>query len=116
MKYWLYPLCAIGPLWTACSDELSLKDMAEPSEYPETTFGEPTLRRLTNQQIQNAIQDIFGTEIVVPPIAEPDVSLEGFLSIGASTATYSARGVESLENASYAIAAREWKLQFKCCW
>lgn len=72
--------------------------------YEEGLDAGPTgLRRLTRAQYLNIIADVFGTEIVVPPLAEPDLSVGGLLSVGASAVSMSARGVETLEVSSFAI-------------
>lgn len=60
-------------------------------------------QRLTQAQYKNAIRDLFGKEIVVPPALEPDVAFDGFDAVGASTSTISARGVEQYEAAAFAI-------------
>lgn len=65
--------------------------------------GPTGLRRLTRAQYENIIADVFGTEIVVPPLAEPDLSVSGLLSVGASAVSLSARGVETLEVSAFAI-------------
>lgn len=80
-----------------------------PQPVPEGPVGPavPSLsgaQRLTVAQYRAAIRDLFGPEVVVPPALEPDVALDGFLSVGASKSTVSARGVEQYESAAYAIA------------
>ena len=45
-----------------------------------------------------------GENIVIPEVSEPDLSLGGLLSVGAASTTYSPRDVESLEDASFAVA------------
>ena len=87
--------------------DTALPDTTEPPpppEYPDLEPGGTSMRRLTQTQLRNVIYDLFGEEIVIPPIAEPDVEIGGLLSVGASSTTYGARGVESLEDASFAIA------------
>ena len=45
--------------------------------YEEGLAAGPTgLRRLTRSQYENIIADVFGTNIVVPPLAEPDLSVK----------------------------------------
>lgn len=53
-----------------------------------------TLRRLTSAQLENTLRDRFGSTLVLPPAIEADVTAEESISIGASHAGYSARGVE----------------------
>lgn len=61
-------------------------------------------QRLTKPQYTEAIHDIFGADVVVPPALEPDVAAEGFESVGATGSTVSARGIEQYESAAQAIA------------
>ncbi|MGZ3420977.1 MAG: DUF1592 domain-containing protein [Polyangiales bacterium] len=80
-----------------------------PQPIPEGPVGPavPSLsgaQRLTVAQYRAAIRDLFGPEVVVPPALEPDVAIDGFISVGASKSTISARGVEQYESAAYAIA------------
>lgn len=79
-------------------------DAAAGPEYPDVAFGEVSIRRLTRTQYANAVRDVFGERVVVPEVSEPDVAIGGLLSVGASGATYTARGVESLEEAAFAVA------------
>ncbi|MEE2788241.1 MAG: DUF1592 domain-containing protein [Myxococcota bacterium] len=65
----------------------------------------PRAVRLTQTQVTNSIQSVFGTDINVPAMADPDLKDGQFLSIGATISTPSARGVESIESMSYAVAA-----------
>ena len=88
----------------ACEGELQLGDMASPDEYLEVEPSPVVLRRLTTAQYENSIRDIFGQDLVIPAISEPDSMLGGFLSVGAGSSSYSPRGVESIEAAAYGIA------------
>jgi len=72
----------------------------EPPIEPE----EPRLRRLTEAQYVNSIQDVFGSSVFVPIDNEPDDRRRGFLSVGASTASVSPRGVERFEQAAFTVA------------
>ena len=83
---------------------LELTDMAESQSYSAIEAGAPSLRRLTQTQFYNSIKSVFGEEIVVPKLAEPDLSIGGLLSVGASTTTVPPRGVESLETVAYQLA------------
>jgi hypothetical protein len=62
-------------------------------------------QRLTQVQYRNAIHDLFGDDIAVPTSLEPDTTLNGFVSIGASQSSISSRGVEQYEDAAFKIAA-----------
>lgn len=61
-------------------------------------------RRLTHAQYENILVDIFGPDLVIAELAEPDVAVSGLVAVGASAGSFSARGVESLEEAAYVIA------------
>jgi len=68
--------------------------MAPEEAYVQADAGPAAMRRLTQAQFYNSIRDLFGEEVVVPDLAEPDVVASGLPSIGASEASYSSRGVE----------------------
>ena len=96
---------------TACQDEsgdsaapFALTDMAEGDSYSSVMAGAANLRRLTQAQFSNSLSTVFGPELVVPDLAEPDMSIGGLLSVGASTTTVTPRGVESLEAVAYQVA------------
>lgn len=77
-----------------------------PVPYEDGPAGPSGLRRLTNAQLENIVLDVFGDGVILPPVAEPDVSIGGLVSIGASGATFSPRGVESMEDVAFALAAQ----------
>ena len=89
-----------------CDKPLQLKDMAAEEDYPDVAAGSLSMRRLTTTQYENIITDLFSSDIVIPPVTANDSTMGGLLSIGASTSSYTASGIESLENASYGIAAQ----------
>ena len=103
-------LCTLGVLWlggvgVGCTGgPLSVDDMEADERYEDVVPGEVSMRRLTQAQFRNTIRDLYGDEVVVPEISEPDVVLGGLPSVGASEATYSSRGVESWEAAAFSIA------------
>ena len=88
---------------TADPDAAAAADLG-PVPYDAAPAGPSGLRRLTNAQLENIVLDVFGDGVIVPPLAEPDVAIGGLVSIGASGATYSPRGVESVEDVAFAIA------------
>ncbi|MEE2789544.1 MAG: DUF1592 domain-containing protein [Myxococcota bacterium] len=83
--------------------DLAIDGVADESVFVDIERGETALRRLTRAEFVSAIKGVLG-DVVVPGIAEPDVARGGLKSIGASWVTYTARGVESVENAVYDIA------------
>lgn len=79
---------------------------------PEETLRDPSgpfapveakLRRLTETQLQHAIEDIFGGDAVVAVPPEPDVLVEGAASVGASVSVFSPRGIENLEAIAFDV-------------
>ncbi|MEC9465590.1 MAG: DUF1592 domain-containing protein [Myxococcota bacterium] len=83
---------------------MTLEDIAPADAYGVEEPGASSLRRLTQSQFQQSVRSLLGDEIVIPKLSEPDASVSGLLSIGASTTTFSPRGVESLETVAYSIA------------
>lgn len=71
---------------------------------PDSAPAAPALRRLTQPQYTNAVLGLFGAGIYVPSNLEPDNAVDGLLSVGASTTTLSAYGVELYEGAAFDIA------------
>ncbi|MFT6397517.1 MAG: hypothetical protein ACJAYU_002270 [Bradymonadia bacterium] len=87
--------------------DLSEEDaVLAPVAYDDAEAGETGLRRLTIAQLDNIVADVFGPDVILPPLAEPDVSIGGLLSIGASGASFSPRGVESMESVAFALASQ----------
>ena len=83
---------------------LGLTDLAEQADYTQVVPGDLAMRRLTQAQFRNSITDVFGSDVVVPKFSEPDTNLGGLLAVGASQTAFSARGVESLEDAAYGLS------------
>ncbi|MEM9195202.1 MAG: DUF1592 domain-containing protein [Myxococcota bacterium] len=73
---------------------------------PEYAYPAAAVPRLTQSQYRRAVQDILGENVVPPPALEPDVSIDGFVAIGAAQTSVSARGVEQYEAAAYSVAAQ----------
>ncbi len=94
------------------NDDDASGDDDDATEAPDVPFGDlagfaasgASLQRLTRVQYGNAVRDVLGEAIVVPSQLEPDFSVAGFLSVGASETTISPRGVEQFSNAAYDIA------------
>lgn len=66
--------------------------------------GHTALRRLTLEQIKHALQDVLGSDILVPNVAEPAVVQNGLVAVGASIASFSSRGTNSIEQMAYTVA------------
>lgn len=62
------------------------------------------LRRLTAAQYRNSLLDLLGPTSPTPMTLEPDISLSGFVSIGASQQSLSARATEDFESVAMASA------------
>jgi hypothetical protein len=91
-------MIGLGLLW-ACGEEAA-RDVVEPASEP----GAPVLRRLTAAQYADTLEDLVGPGLVLGRV-EPDTSLDGFLSVGASVATLSELGVEQYEGNALDVAA-----------
>ena len=99
-------------IWWACclvgSASLGGCEEGPPPEptagYIDVQPGPTSMRRLTLEQLESSVHDVFGAHVVVPAIAEPDVAVGGLVAIGAGQTSFSPRGTESIESAAYSIA------------
>ncbi len=64
----------------------------------------PQLKRLTRAQYLTTLGDLLGEGLALPTSIEPDLSVEGLLSLGASISTLSKRGVEQYDDAARSLA------------
>ena len=88
----------------ACTDPIPV-DTAVPLGPKPVAEAEPAaLRRLTSSQYENAVLDLLGADLTLPTSLEPDTAIDGLLSVGASTVSVSALGVERYEDAAYLLA------------
>jgi hypothetical protein len=71
---------------------------------PQVAGTEPSMRRLTEQQYRNVIEDLFGAHIVVAGTFYPILRKDGLIAIGASDATVSALSFEKYEKLAHSIA------------
>ncbi len=78
--------------------------VAQPPASVTFTPVEPVLRRLTRAQYVNTIHDLFGDDVLISRPTEPDVPLEGSISVAAATTSLSPRGVEQYEALAYDLA------------
>lgn len=98
-------------LCAACTGEIGGVGGTDPDD-PDPREALPfapvpaAMQRLTVAQYYNSVTDVLGAGLTMPEILEPDTTLNGFVSIGASRTTISPRGVESYEEAAYEIAAQ----------
>ncbi|MBN4059048.1 DUF1592 domain-containing protein [Endomicrobium sp. AH-315-J14] len=89
-----------------CADDETVSAPLQKSPRPpfEVQAPQVLLKRLTQTQYANSVRDLLGDDIAVPIALEPDFEKDGFLVIGGSTSSISARGVEQYERAAYDIA------------
>ena len=89
----------------ACSDPA-----AEPAgvaeAYPVLVPAPPALPRLTRAHFDNTVVDVLGGGLTLPPQLEPDPPYDELLTVGASVAQVSPRGVELYEDAARSLAAQ----------
>ncbi len=106
----LVPAIAVAAaLFSGCADEpvgLTLDDLAAASDWPNTPSAPAALRRLTQDQYDHVLHDLFGPDLVVPTLAEPDLAIGGLTAVGASAGSFSPRGAESVEDAAFSMAAQ----------
>jgi hypothetical protein len=70
-------------------------------------IGGPTvMRRLTQEQYRNIMQDIFGSSVTVAGRFEPDPRAEHLIAVGSSTASVTAAGLEEYSRMAEGIAAQ----------
>lgn len=82
----------------------SIKDLAPGDAWVSAEPAPVTMRRLTSDQLENVLADLFGDGLAIPALAEPEVAMGGLRSVGAGTTTFGARGVESVEEIGFAVA------------
>lgn len=92
----------VADIFDDASDE---PDAGEPPVDPETLWADyvpapPPIPRLTSDQLDNALRDLFGEDIVIPDVAWDDLSDGGFAAVGAGDSTLSPRTAEDLERAA----------------
>lgn len=101
---------ALAPLLAlSCNDATppaATPDAGVQQPPPSVTFRppEPVLRRLTRAQYINSVHDLLGDDLLVSRPTEPDVPLDGSISVAAATTSISARGVEQYEALAYDLS------------
>jgi len=68
--------------------------------------GPAVTRRLTAEQYRNIVQDVFGGDIDLGGRFEPDMRVDGLLSVGASQVSITAAGMEQYDAMGRAVAAQ----------
>ena len=96
------------PRSTACASDSAdtTVDVATIDDVSSASFepSPPSILRLTQAHYRHVIEDLFGSEIVVPTALEPDSQVDGMESLGAAIASLSPRGVELYEEGARNIA------------
>lgn len=100
-------LLLFGWMAAACREEPTdpsggLPRGSEPAAAPAPA----TLRKLTATEYLNTLVDLFGEDLVLPTAIEPDLVVDGLLSVGAGQAAISPLGVEQYEEAAYLVAGQ----------
>jgi hypothetical protein len=78
-------------------------DWAVPYAPPEAR-----MRRLTVDQYRTAVRDVFGPSLILTSSLEPDLRIDGYVSVGSAESTVSPRGIELYEAAAFAVARQVW--------
>jgi hypothetical protein len=76
------------------------------SNDPPLVSGPSVTRRLTADQYQNIIRDVFGHDIDLGGRLEPDLRADGLLAVGASQVSITAAGMEQYDAMGRAVAAQ----------
>ena len=84
-------------LGTASALLLLLTAMAGCHREPATAAASPGLRRLTEAQYRQSIEDVFGSNIRVVGRFEPDLRVDGLLAVGTSVVSITPGGMEQYE-------------------
>ncbi|MGE3475267.1 MAG: DUF1592 domain-containing protein [Rhodospirillaceae bacterium] len=102
---------AVCALLTACAPADDKVSGAEATAgaapvVPMVAPGEATMRRLTAEQYQNVIADLFGDTIELGGRFEPELRVNGLMAVGASSVSVTAAGMEQYDMMARRIAAQ----------
>ncbi|MDB5392583.1 MAG: hypothetical protein JWM91_89 [Rhodospirillales bacterium] len=76
------------------------------SDEPQSSGGPIVVRRLTQEQYQTIIADIFGADIKIGGRFEPDLRKSGLLAVGASEVSVTPAGFEQYDSMARGAAAQ----------
>lgn len=76
------------------------------SDEPVSTGGPAIVRRLTQEQYQNVIADLFGADIKIGGRFEPDIRKAGLLAVGAGEVSVTPSGFEQYDSMARSAAAQ----------
>ena len=95
MRTWSFLAASVAVLLAACS----------PSE-PQSTGGPAVLRRLTQEQYQNIVADVFGSDIIVGGRFDPLERHNGLLAVGAGKTTMTVTALDGYDAIARSVAAQ----------
>jgi hypothetical protein len=75
-------------------------------DEPASAGGPAVVRRLTQEQYQTIIADIFGADIKIGGRFEPDIRKSGLLAVGAADVSVTASGFEQYDSMARSAAAQ----------
>jgi hypothetical protein len=76
------------------------------SDEPASAGGPAVIRRLTQEQYQTVIADIFGADIKIGGRFEPDIRKAGLLAVGAGEVSVTPSGFEQYDSMARSAAAQ----------
>ncbi len=91
---------------TPAEPKVSGADTTAGAAAAPVAAGEATMRRLTAEQYQNVISDLFGDTIELGGRFEPELRVNGLMAVGASSVSVTAAGMEQYDMMARRIAAQ----------
>jgi hypothetical protein len=76
------------------------------NDEPQSSGGPAVIRRLTQEQYQTIIADIFGADIRIGGRFEPDIRKSGLLAVGAGEVSVTPSGFEQYDSMARSAAAQ----------
>src|SRR6201996_5070630 len=86
--------------------QLTGQKVAKPSDVSTMAGGPTVLRRLTQNQYQHVIADVFGSDITIGGRFEPDIRDSGLIEVGAGKVSVPASGLEQYGRMARSISAQ----------
>jgi hypothetical protein len=85
---------------------LGFVGLMSPASADDVVAGPAAMRRLTQEQYRQIINDIFGPTVTLGGRFEPDVRDAGLLAVGASQVSVTAAGLEQYDRMARSIASQ----------
>jgi len=98
---WVWGAAAVVAVGGIAATVVSMRASEEP-----IASGPSVTRRLTAEQYQNIIEDVFGSDIDLGGRFEPDLRVDGLFAVGASHVSVTAAGMEQYDAMGRAVAAQ----------